>query len=89
MVDRDRGLVLHVGLTKTGSTTLQTGLFARHSQVYFLGKRTQKRDEENGCRSHTVYEIFRPLLWDRNAKPGAAAQLWREHPSSASTTASR
>ncbi|MAE69718.1 MAG: hypothetical protein CME06_04520 [Gemmatimonadetes bacterium] len=31
-------VVLHIGLPKTGTTTLQTGLFARHDAWHFVGK---------------------------------------------------
>lgn len=78
MVARERGLVLHVGITKTGSRSLQAGLFAHHSQIYFLGKWKEKPHREQGCLSPTVYEVFRPLIWDHVEKPAAAERLWRE-----------
>lgn len=31
-------IYVHIGLPKTGSTTLQTGLFQRHSQIRYLGQ---------------------------------------------------
>lgn len=34
----DITIVLHVGFSKTGTTTLQKHLFSRHSQVQYLGK---------------------------------------------------
>ncbi|MDQ1351674.1 MAG: hypothetical protein QG657_1979 [Acidobacteriota bacterium] len=34
----DMPIVLHVGFSKTGTTTLQQHLFSRHSQVHYLGK---------------------------------------------------
>jgi hypothetical protein len=34
----DCNIVLHVGFSKTGTTTLQKHLFSRHSQVHYLGK---------------------------------------------------
>lgn len=34
----DINIVLHVGFSKTGTTTLQKHLFSNHSQVYYLGK---------------------------------------------------
>jgi len=34
----DCNIVLHVGFSKTGTTTLQKHLFSNHSQVHYLGK---------------------------------------------------
>ena len=34
---RDRSCVLHLGLPRTGTKTLQWYLFARHSQIHYLG----------------------------------------------------
>lgn len=37
-----RSLVLHIGLTKTGSTFLQEEIFSKHPDMLFLGKRAMR-----------------------------------------------
>ena len=37
-----RSLVLHIGLTKTGSTFLQEEIFSKHPDILFLGKRAMR-----------------------------------------------
>jgi hypothetical protein len=56
------GLVLHIGLPKTGTTTLQTLLFENHSGIGYLGKNRGFPGEKN-CRSPQIYELLRPMLW--------------------------
>lgn len=58
-------LVLHFGISKTGTSTLQRALFQRHSQVQFLGKYVPSRTPK-GCISKEVYDVLKPLLWEIN-----------------------
>ena len=60
----DKGLLLHVGLPKTGTTTLQQAIFPNHSQLYYLGK-FFRTSVERGCLSNDVYEVLQPLFWGR------------------------
>lgn len=55
-------LVLHLGLPKTGTKTLQHALFRQHSQVHFLGKYVPG-NHAKGCLSTEVYHFLDPLLW--------------------------
>ena len=61
MADKN-GLLLHVGLTKTATTTLQEALFAHHSQVFYCGK-VKGLAHREGCVTELLYEIFKPTLW--------------------------
>ena len=70
----NKGLVLHVGLLKTGSTTLQSTLFSKHSQLYFLGQCPGGSPANKSCRSEIVYQILRPLLWNPR-KPFDAIEI--------------
>ncbi len=55
-------LVLHTGIPKTGSTTLQEAVFFRHSQVFYLGKQDTSL-ASRGCRSEALYDLLDPILW--------------------------
>lgn len=55
--------LLHTGVSKTGSTTLQEG-FARHAGVYSLGKSAAYRGPE-GSRSEDVFSALNAVLWQR------------------------
>lgn len=63
-------LVLHVGLSKTATTTLQHALFAKHPQIKFLGKHLNN-GVPKGCLSQELYDFLLPLIW----KPGKALDL--------------
>jgi hypothetical protein len=65
---RSRELVLHIGMPKTGTTTLQKLLFENHSGIYFLGKKYQLPYGRN-CRSELVYQLLNPLLWEHSQVP--------------------
>jgi len=58
----DKGLLLHVGLPKTGTTTLQQAIFPNHSQIFYLGK-FFRTSIERGCLSNDVHEVLEPLFW--------------------------
>ncbi len=56
-------ILLHVGLTKTGTKTIQMSLFADHSQIYYLGKVVHNQLPRR-CRSELVYDILKFILWE-------------------------
>ena len=82
---------LHAGLPRTGTTTLQTHLFARHTQVHYLGvfKGKLARERPPIDRSSRGLTLFRDahveglmneLLFDGAANPdlARARQLWQK-----------
>ena len=60
---------LHVGLPKTATKMLQIQLFARHSQVEFLGTYIGSRRQYRQCRDAEVEEIINELIWDNRLRP--------------------
>jgi hypothetical protein len=54
--------VLHAGLPKTATTTLQQTLFTLHPEVYFLGKNTAF-GAAKGCRSAELERLLTPAIW--------------------------
>jgi hypothetical protein len=66
MASSNKGLLLHVGLPKTGTKTLQQALFSDHSQLYYLGKHVKVNSIEKGCLSEDVYNVLQSVLWDVN-----------------------
>lgn len=58
-------LVLHVGLQKTATTTLQRALFAQHSDIFYLGK-DRRSAAQKGCRNSEVYDLLAPAIWAPN-----------------------
>lgn len=54
--------VLHPGLPKSATTTLQRALFSNHSEVHYLGKRSDT-SAEKGCASEEVYGLLKSVLW--------------------------
>lgn len=57
-------LVLHVGLPKTATTTIQRALFACHPDVYYLGKIVDNRnDPGKRCLDSVTFKILNRLLW--------------------------
>ena len=63
MVSLDKGLLMHVGLPKAASTTLQRTLFSKHSQLFYLGKCVGSAVEK-GCLSEDVFKVLKPVLWE-------------------------
>ena len=58
--------VLHVGLSKTGTTTLQQFIFPKHPEILYLGKdRTLQTPME--CTNELAFEILNPLLWNHQS----------------------
>jgi hypothetical protein len=56
---------LHVGLPKTGTTTLQNTLFSQHTGVCYLGKFADRKGDK-GCATNDVYYALRPIFWQRS-----------------------
>lgn len=56
------GFVLHIGFSKTATTTLQRAVFQNHSQLYYLGK-IYRSPYERMCVSSDTYDFLAPLLW--------------------------
>lgn len=54
--------VLHIGLPKTATSTLQNTLFARHSQIYHLGKARGYTAPMRTCNT-AAYKVLTHLLW--------------------------
>lgn len=71
--------VLHTGVSKTGTTTLQHG-FSRHSGVYFLGKSADYRGPE-GSLSETIFRSLNALIWQKPSLEEASASSSAAQPS--------
>ena len=56
------GITLHIGFSKTGTTTLQRAVFENHSQVYYLGKIYQSPHPRQ-CITADTFDFLEPLLW--------------------------
>lgn len=75
---------LHAGLPKTATTTLQNALFARHPEIYYLGKSALgDRRRLKGCRSEDLYQALKPILWSNRGQidPGALMTALHRDPS--------
>lgn len=64
--EQKRPLVLHIGMPKTGTTSLQELLFSKHPDIYYLGKNKSWQTPKQ-CRTPEVYRFLAPSLWP-NAK---------------------
>lgn len=60
---------LHIGLPKTATKMLQIQLFARHSQVEFLGTYIGTHRRYRQCRDRDVEEVLNELIWDNRLHP--------------------
>ncbi len=71
--DADHRCVLHIGLPKTGSKLLQWHLFARHSEVDFLGLYigdvARPYQQFGNCRTAAVESVMQELLWKNVGNP--------------------
>ena len=56
------GIVIHIGFSKTGTTTLQREVFQNHSQLYYLGK-IYKSEHGRQCVTADTSDFLSPLLW--------------------------
>ncbi|MDO6746285.1 hypothetical protein [Gilvimarinus sp. 1_MG-2023] len=57
-------VILHVGLPKTATTTLQDTLFSQHPGICYLGKYSSMSTEK-GCATEEIYQALQPILWQR------------------------
>lgn len=66
-----RPLVVHIGLPKTGTTTLQKGLFANHPEIAFLGKRAGRRADPalRRCVNEAAFRLGEELFWTHVRDP--------------------
>lgn len=54
--------VLHPGLPKSATTTLQGALFSNHSELHYLGKRFDTTAEK-GCATDEIHDLLKSVLW--------------------------
>ncbi len=40
----EKGFILHIGLEKTGTTTIQKILFSGHPEIYYIGRVCTKQN---------------------------------------------
>ncbi len=60
--------VFHVGMTKSGTTTLQQSLFQNHSEIFYLGK-YKPHKSPRGTFNNEVFSILEPALWQNLDEP--------------------
>ncbi len=61
----EQGVLLHMGLPKTGTTTIQQTLFSGHPEIYYIGKCAGKVGKvPQGCLSQEIFDFLNPLIWD-------------------------
>ena len=56
-------ITVHIGFSKTGTTTLQRAVFQNHPQIYYLGK-IYKSQYPRQCMSADTFDFLFPLLWE-------------------------
>lgn len=56
-------LILHIGLPKTGTKTIQKTLFSGHPEIYYIGKYAGNKIPR-GCLSQEIYNFMNPLIWN-------------------------
>lgn len=76
--------VLHVGLPKTATTTLQNEFFSAHSEIFYLGKYA-RRPVQRGCRSVAIHQALDLAIWNLaqpfdadRLRDGIGAGTWSE-----------
>ena len=57
-----KGLVMHLGISKTATSTLQQAVFCRHPEIFYLGKMVKVKIPR-GCRSKEIFDLLAPVLW--------------------------
>jgi hypothetical protein len=74
---QERLPVVHIGMPKTATKTLQWRLFAQHSEIYYLGRydgpdfRAQHR-QFKACRDATVLEVMNDIAYGNIHNPDMA-----------------
>lgn len=75
-------LCVHVGLPKTATTTLQRGLFAKHSEIEFLGKRAGREADPalRRCVSDAAFNLGNELFWlhVHRSEPDESRRIWAD-----------
>jgi hypothetical protein len=66
--------VIHIGMPKAASTTLQHRLFAAHSEIYYLGRYDGAMYRElyrqyDACRNTTVQELMKQIAYENVYDP--------------------
>ena len=62
--------VFHVGITKSGTTTLQRSVFTHHPDVFYLGKyKGLGNTTKKGTRNEDVFSVLEPVLWRNLREP--------------------
>lgn len=61
--------LIHIGLPKTATTMLQRHLFAKHSQIYFLGISDVMGERYRRCRDAKTLSIMFDAVWKEPSKP--------------------
>jgi len=56
---------LHVGMSKTATTTMQEGLFSHHPDIAYIGKSLKSKAPKK-CKNVEVYDAFKPALWSHD-----------------------
>ena len=74
MDNKTHPFILHIGMPKTGTTTLQRSVFANHPELLFFGKAPKN------CRGSIQHDLMAELVWRRFVKPdfNRAAELYAQ-----------
>ena len=74
---RNRTPLIHIGMPKTATKTLQWRLFSRHSEVYYLGRfdgpQFQRKHRRIGCcRNARIYQVMDQIAYGNIFEPDFA-----------------
>ncbi|MCJ8329122.1 MAG: sulfotransferase domain-containing protein [Lentisphaeria bacterium] len=62
---KETPLLLHIGLAKTATSTLQETIFLKHPQVHYLGKVVGSANKtKRKCLDDVSYKVLNPILWN-------------------------
>lgn len=66
--------VLHVGLPKTATTSLQLSVYPNHSQISYMGKilKPGGTGTPRDCSSVQTYAVLKPILWPKGPSSNGA-----------------
>jgi hypothetical protein len=68
--------ILHTGLPKTGTASLQSSIFKEHPQIRYIGK-INGTGIPRGCASIELSEALEPILWPSSRRPVSVETLQR------------
>jgi hypothetical protein len=60
---QNKTFILHTGLSKTATTTLQQTFFPNHPELFYLGK-DRNLQTLRECRTNSIYALLNPMLWN-------------------------